>query len=127
MTKDTLKLQIAETEAKLIVLREQLSQIEKSEDICAKLFVGKYVIQNMYEAGTRYIYVTDARRGDGLELEGYGVIWDEQGMTLEIIDPDCPEWFGRCEYGELQEVTREEFIKILKDNINHTIDYLLNV
>ena len=39
----------------------------------------------------------------------------------------CPEWFGRCEYGELREVTKEEFVEILKDNMNHTIDYLLNV
>lgn len=38
-------------------------------------YIGKYFVQNMYEAGTRYFHCIGARgEMDELELQGYGVV-----------------------------------------------------
>lgn len=89
-------------------------------------YIGKYFVQNMYEAGTRYFHCIGARgEMDELELQGYRVVWYGQSKKFELISKDYPEWFYDINYGELIEVTKEELISTLVKDFTWEIKRIL--
>lgn len=107
--------EIASAEDTLNRLKEELAILKSVEAGILHAYIGNYIIQDMYETGVRFLYVTDARVREGLELKGYGALWDEQSNELGIIPSDEGMWFSRADYGTIVITTKEDFIQAIKD------------
>ncbi len=113
MRRDLIMREIALYKEKLTSLKEQLKSRCDSE---VSEYVGKFYIQNRYESGLRFMYVLDEDCDeDRLDFYGCGAEWDYQCKNLQFYSQQFPNWFIDVAYGELEEVTEEEWLTQLSE------------
>ena len=121
-SKEEIDLSIERMTDALEKLKAHQAALEGAEDLKPK-YVGKYFIQNMYETGTRYMYVLDCAIKDGdLAFLAYGAQWDEQGKVLRFISPNFPIWLEDVLYGELEEVDLKGLKQAIQECINWELE-----
>lgn len=110
ITSEKLKKQIASYTEAIQILERKLEILQNSD---LSKYIGKFYIQDMYERGTRYMYVLDAETEEDDDIQNLsfyakGVVYDEQQEEIVFVSP---EWFSDVEYGTLTEVSKEEYIE----------------